>query len=178
MVQLELMAKARRRPLWQPGDTTHAVAHEREAIERMIPHRDPLLLVDRIDSVDLEQRTLRAQRHVDPADPVMAGHFPEHPVYPGALLVEAMGQASLCLHHLLRRQSVDVASDDRPLPVRLLRIQEARFLAEVGPDDDVTILCRQLDDDSFMVTCLAQAMVGKKVCAVAMMDVFLVDEEA
>jgi 3-hydroxyacyl-[acyl-carrier-protein] dehydratase len=171
------LSRARRRPLFEIEAGAAAVDIGRSAIQRMLPHRDPLLLVDRLDAVDLEKRTARAWRRIDPDDPVLAGHFPGHPVYPGALLIEAMGQASLCLHHLLNAKRTTVNEDDVPLAVRLLRIHQGTFLAEVGPGDDVSLLCHQLEDDSFSVTCIAQAMVGERICAVAAMDVYLMDDE-
>ena len=170
-----VIKKARRRPLFKPAETTVEVSIGKAGIERMIPHRDPFLLVDRISQIDLEQQAMGAHRRIDPADPILAGHFPDEPVYPGALLVEAMGQASLCLHHLLQAGRTEVLDDDTPRPVRLLRIHQALFLDAARPGDELRLLCRQLESDSFTVTCAAQALRGNTVCAVALMDVFMVD---
>ncbi|MBW2457406.1 MAG: beta-hydroxyacyl-ACP dehydratase [Deltaproteobacteria bacterium] len=172
-----IVKKARRRPLFQPAETSIEVTIGRDGIERMIPHRDPFLLVDRITQVDLDQETMRAHRRIDPADPILAGHFPGEPVYPGALLVEAMGQASLCLQHLLEAGRTEVLDDDTPRPVRLLRIHQALFQDAARPDDEMTLLCRRLATDPFTVTCAAQALRGDTVCAIALMDVFMVDED-
>ncbi len=172
-----VIKKAKRRPMFKPAETTTEVTIGKAGIERMIPHRDPFLLVDRISQVDLEQEALCAHRRIDPADPILAGHFPGEPVYPGALLVEAMGQASLCLYHLLQAGRTEVQDDDTPRPVRLLRIHQALFQDAARPGDEMTLLCRQLESDSFTVTCAAQALRGDTVCAVAMMDVFMVDED-
>lgn len=173
----KVINRARKKPLLVPGETTKEVQIGKAEIQRMLPHRDPLLLVDRIDAVDLEQKALRAFRKIDPADPVMKGHFPDYPVYPGALLVEAMGQASLCLFHLMRHGRAEVLADDKPLPVRLLRIHHALFQAEVRPGDQVEMQCLLLEDDSYTVTCAAQARVGDKICALTVMDVFLADDD-
>jgi 3-hydroxymyristoyl/3-hydroxydecanoyl-(acyl carrier protein) dehydratase len=172
-----IVKKARRRPLFTAADTTVEVAIGKADIERMIPHREPFLLVDRISQVDLEQEGMRAHRRIDPADPILAGHFPGAPVYPGALLVEAMGQASLCLQHLLEAGRTEVLDSDTPAPVRLLRIHQALFQDAARPDDGMTLLCRRLASDSFTVTCAAQALRGDTVCAIALMDVFMVEED-
>jgi len=172
-----IVKKARRRPLFQPGETAVEVSIGKADIERMIPHRDPFLLVDRISQVDLSEEAMRAHRRIDPADPILAGHFPGEPVYPGALLVEAMGQASLCLQHLLEAGRTAVHADDTPAPVRLLKIHQALFQDAARPDDEMTLLCRRLAADPFTVTCAAQAMKGDTVCAIALMDVFMVEEE-
>jgi 3-hydroxymyristoyl/3-hydroxydecanoyl-(acyl carrier protein) dehydratase len=173
----QFISRARRKPLLVPGQTTREVSLGRAEIQRMLPHRDPMLLVDLVNRVDLEQEALEARRRIDPADPVLKGHFPAHPVYPGALLVEAMGQASLCLNHLLAAGRVEVLPDDQPLPVRLLRIHHALFQAEVRPGDELVLMAKKIEDDSFTLTCGAQAMVDGKVCAVTLMDVFLAADD-
>lgn len=173
----KFIKRARRKPILVAGETTREVSLGRTEIERMLPHRDPMLLIDQIDLVDLEQGSLRASRRIDPDDPVLRGHFPGHPVYPGALLVEAMGQASLCLNHLLEKGRTEVLADDQPLLVRLLRIHHALFQAEVGPGDELVLMATKIETDSFTLTCGAQAMVAGKVCAVALMDVFLAADD-
>ena len=172
----KLLRRARRRPLFTPGPTTVAVSLGREQIERMLPHRDPLLLVDRISQVDLPEESMIAHRRIDPADPVLRGHFPGDPIYPGALLVEAMGQASLCLYHLLQAGRTHVTEADTPRPVRLVKIHQALFQGAARPGDELRLVCKQLESDSFTVTCGAQAIRGEEICAVALMDVFLVSE--
>ncbi|MBI4700269.1 MAG: beta-hydroxyacyl-ACP dehydratase [Deltaproteobacteria bacterium] len=173
----EIIKRARRRPLFQPGPSTRPVDIGRAQIEQMLPHRDPMLLVDRISQVDLEQRAMRAHRRILPEDPVLRGHFPGHPVYPGCLLVEAIGQASLCLHHLLEAGRTHVLGEDRPAPVRLLRISQGLFLAEALPGDELVLLCRRLEADGFTAVCAGQALRGETICAVALMEVYLVGGE-
>ncbi len=173
----KVIKKARRRPLWAPGPATREVAVDREQIEQLLPHRGSMLLVDRISQVDLEQEAVRAHRVIDPKDPFMDGHFPGNPVYPGALLVEAIGQASLCLDHLLQAGRCEVLPDDEPRPVRLLKIHHALFQTEALPGDDLTLLCRRLEADAYTVVCGAQAVRGDTICAVAIMEVFLVADE-
>ena len=59
----------------------------------------------------------------------------------------------------------------------MLRIHQALFQDAARPDDEMTLLCRRLAADPFTVTCAAQAMRGETVCAIALMDVFMVDED-
>jgi 3-hydroxymyristoyl/3-hydroxydecanoyl-(acyl carrier protein) dehydratase len=142
----------------------------------MLPHRDPMLLVDRVCAVDLHGETLWAERRLDPADPVFAGHFPGQPVYPGALLLEAIGQAALCLHHLLEHGRATVRPDDRPRPVRLMRVHEATFLRECLPGDRLELVARRLASDGLCMTTAAQAIRAGAVAAAAVLEVFLVED--
>ncbi|MCA9669232.1 MAG: beta-hydroxyacyl-ACP dehydratase [Myxococcales bacterium] len=171
-----VIKRARRKPLFVPGETTVECAIDREQIMRLLPHRDPLLLVDRISALDLQAQTLRAHRRIDPDDPVFVGHFPGAPVYPGALLVEAMGQATVCLHQLLELGRAEVRDDDKPLALRLLRVHHALFQAEALPGDDLELLGQRLESDSYAVVCAAQVRKGQTICANAVMEVFLADE--
>lgn len=174
-----LLRRLRRRPLYTPEPGAEEVALGRDAIERLIPHRPPMLLVDRISLVDLAAQASRAHRRIDPADPLLAGHFPGYPVYPGALLVEMMGQASLCLHQLLELGRTHLRDDDRPRPLRLLRLHGALFQAEALPGEDLVLLSKRLSCDDFTVVCAGQVLKpdGATICASAIMEVYLLEEE-
>ena len=65
------------------------------AIERVIPHRFPFLLIDRV--VELGDDSIVAIKNVSANEPYFAGHFPGHPIMPGVLQVEAMAQAGAVL---------------------------------------------------------------------------------
>ncbi len=178
MMSYEKVIKAaRRNPVHTDFETTIQVTLGQTEIQRMLPHRAPMLLVDSISAVDLTRESMRAHRRIDENDPVLRGHFPGMPVYPGALLVEAMGQASLCLQHLLTSNSTEVGREEKPRSVRLLKIHHALFMKEVLPGDELTLLSRRIEEDSYNVVCAVQALKGCEICALSVMEVFLVDDD-
>ena len=172
-----ILRRARRKPLLERTETSNEVQIARHEIEQLLPHRDPMLLVDRISAIDLEEQSIVGHRFIDPADPILRGHFPDHPVYPGALLVEVIGQVSLCLNHFLDVGRTEVLDDDRPRSLRLMKVHEALFLDEVRPDCELEVLCRRLESDAFTATCVGQVVESGRICAIAMMDVYFLDEE-
>ena len=161
---LPLIRRLRRAPLASldaPGTPTLG----RAEIEKLVPHRGTMLLLDRIDSVDLGEKRLRARRHIDPNDPVFVGHFPANPVYPGVLLIEMMGQAGLCLLPLL-------SDETNARAVRMTHVHHATFFAPVLPGMDVTVVAA-LADDSLTFTALGQIYHGETLCAFAISEVYV-----
>jgi 3-hydroxyacyl-[acyl-carrier-protein] dehydratase len=63
-------------------------------IREYLPHRYPFLLVDRVVELNVEEKRIRAYKNVSINEPFFNGHFPEHPIMPGVLIIEAMAQAA------------------------------------------------------------------------------------
>jgi 3-hydroxyacyl-[acyl-carrier-protein] dehydratase len=166
----------RRRPIFTPGETTRTVSHGRSEIEQLVPHRAPFLLVDAISALDLEARAAIGSRRIDPADPILAGHFPGDPIYPGFLMLEMMGQLGLCLNHLASSGRVEVVPEDVPKPVRLLKVHGALFLGEGRPGDDLTIISQLVDEGGYTAILAGQVLKGDAVLATAIMEAFLPED--
>jgi len=99
-------------------------------IRRYLPHRYPFLLVDRI--VELEEMRIVGIKNVTANEPFFVGHFPEFPVMPGVLIVEAMAQTAGVL--VLRR-----LEERSQKLVLLASIEQAKFRKPVVPGDQLRI---------------------------------------
>ena len=98
-------------------------------IERLLPHRYPFLLVDRVLEFERNKRVL-AYKNVSYNEPFFTGHFPGHPVMPGVLVVEALAQAGGVLTQLSRDPS-ELGKDT----FYLVKVDNARFSRMVTPGD-------------------------------------------
>src|ERR671934_1833291 len=101
-----------------------------QAIRDILPHRYPMLLVDRI--VELELERIVGIKNVTANEPFFSGHFPDFPVMPGVLIVEAMAQAAGVL--VLKT----VPDRDKKL-VLLVAIESAKFRKPVVPGDQLRL---------------------------------------
>lgn len=98
-------------------------------IQRLLPHRFPFLLVDRVIALEPNKRIL-AYKNVTANEPFFQGHFPGRPVMPGVLVVEAMAQAGGLLTQLSK------ANDDENEQVfYLVKVDNAKFSRMVVPGD-------------------------------------------
>ena len=105
-----------------------------EQIQRLLPHRYPFLLVDRVIEVVPDVSAV-ALKNVTINEPFFDGHFPGHPVMPGVLIIEAMAQAAGLLTQISRRMKGDTGS---PL-FYLVKVDNARFSAPVVPGDQLRL---------------------------------------
>lgn len=169
-----LTRSARRRPIWVPEER-HRFSVDRRGVEKLLRHRDPFLFVDEITELDLEGPCIRGRRRIDPEDPIFAGHFPGHPVYPGVLQVEMTGQLGICLLSFLTQGSADRSREGQSLDVRGFKVHTAEFLAPVAPGSELTLVSKALVWDELTAICAGQTLCGETVCSWAVWEVYLVD---
>jgi 3-hydroxyacyl-[acyl-carrier-protein] dehydratase len=161
--------------IWEPAASTVGVDYGRSEIERLLQHRDPFLLLDRITLIDPERGALEGRRRIDPADPVLGGHFPGEPVYPGALQIEIVAQLSLCCYHFYAERSSELTPQTRPRRYRAVKVHHAAFLGGVFPGDELTVRAQVLEADTLAFTCAGQLLRAGKICATAVLEAYLVD---
>ena len=141
-----------------------------QAIQAVLPHRYPFLLVDRV--VELEpMKRLVALKSVTINEPFFAGHFPGHPVMPGVLVLEALAQASA----LLAKRSMTERTDDQV--IYLMAIDNARFRRPVVPGDRLELRVEVVKHKGAIWKEKGTALVEGEVAAEAEFMAMLVDRE-
>ncbi len=102
-------------------------------ILKQLPHRYPFLLVDRVLALD-KGKSIKALKNVTINEPFFTGHFPQRPVMPGVLMLEAMAQAAA----LLAFDTMGVRLDDKTV-YYFAGIDGARFKRPVEPGDQLVM---------------------------------------
>tara|TARA_B100001146_G_scaffold171602_1_gene152482 strand:+ start:286 stop:741 length:456 start_codon:yes stop_codon:yes gene_type:complete len=104
---------------------------EKKEIENLLPHREPMLLIDKLINI-IHLKSATAIVKVKKDSFFVQGHFPDQPVMPGVLIVEAFGQAAAAL----TAHSIDPKEYENKL-VYLMSVEKARFRNPVLPDCDL-----------------------------------------
>ena len=102
-----------------------------DEIREYLPHRYPFLLVDRVEEIILDDRIV-AYKNVSINEPFFDGHFPDYPVMPGVLIIEAMAQAAGVL--LLRRLPIEENK-----VAFFMSVDKVKFRQAVEPGDSIEI---------------------------------------
>ncbi len=130
-----------------------------QEIKKIIPHRFPMLLIDRVLEIKPNEK-LVAIKNVSVNEQFFVGHFPGEKVMPGVLIVEAMAQAG-CIYYYYSRDLIG-----KKLIYYLGKV-EAKFSAPVVPGDQLRIEVTTVKFMSKMGFLKAQASVGEKLVAEA-----------
>jgi 3-hydroxyacyl-[acyl-carrier-protein] dehydratase len=105
-------------------------------VMRLLPHRYPFLLVDRIHSIDGDNSAVGI-KNVTVNEPHFAGHFPGKPVMPGVLIIEALAQTAGAI-------ALNNISDGQPSLVYFMTIDSAKFRRPVVPGDQLELHVKKL----------------------------------
>jgi len=130
-------------------------------ILKILPHRYPFLLIDRVVEVEGDRR-LVAIKNVSINEPFFEGHFPGAPVMPGVLTIEAMAQAGAIMG-LLHSKPEDVKN----ALVYFMGIDEARFRRPIVPGDQLKIVVTVLRRKAVVWKMRGEVWVGEELAAEA-----------
>jgi 3-hydroxyacyl-[acyl-carrier-protein] dehydratase len=129
-----------------------------DAIREILPHRYPFLLVDRIEELDAER--VVGIKNVTVNEPFFAGHFPDYPVMPGVLIIEAMAQVAGVL-------VLNGIADRKSKLVLLAGVDGAKFRKPVRPGDRLRMEMKVLRSRASMAKVSGTATVDGSVVAEA-----------
>jgi len=138
------------------------------AILRLMPHRYPMLLVDRVIEMDGDRRAVGI-KNVSINEPFFEGHYPGTPIMPGVLLVEAMAQMGGILLSRRLEHTGKIAV--------LLSLDRVKLRKPVTPGDQVILEVEALRGSPRLGSVQARALVGDKVAAEARIRFMLVDPD-
>lgn len=131
-------------------------------IMEVLPHRYPFLLIDRILELDLENLRVVAIKNVTYNEPFFVGHFPNNPVMPGVLIIEAMAQVGAYM--MLKKAQIENGT------VLFASIEEAKFRKPVVPGDQIVFEVEGINIKKSMGKIKGVAKVdGQVVCEAVLM---------
>lgn len=135
-------------------------------ILKKLPHRYPILLVDRVTEFERNARIV-ALKNVTINEPFFGGHFPHHPVMPGVLIIEAMAQTAgaICIRSL---------NTEKPSLVYFMTIDNAKFRKPVVPGDQLRIHVKKIKKRGNLLKFACEAMVDGAKAAEAEVSAMMV----
>ena len=102
-----------------------------DEISTFLPHREPFLFIDEIKNIDIG-KSIHCVKHNSPEEDYFRGHFPNNPIMPGVIILEALAQAS----GILGFKTLEKTPENGSLYV-FAGIDKARFRKRVGPNDSI-----------------------------------------
>lgn len=139
-----------------------------ERIMEMIPHRYPMLMIDRVRDIRPDESAVGV-KNVTVNEPFFQGHFPSHPIMPGVLIIEAMAQTAA----VLVVQTLGQEAEGKL--VYFMTVDDARFRKPVTPGDTLHIHVEKLRNRKNVWKFKGKAMVGETVMAEATFAAMIVD---
>ncbi|MFK7973402.1 MAG: 3-hydroxyacyl-ACP dehydratase FabZ [Rickettsiaceae bacterium] len=137
-------------------------------IMSIIPHRYPFLLVDRIEEFTLNE-SIKGIKNVTVNEPQFTGHFPDRPIMPGVLIIEAMAQLSA----VLVAKSMASTEDKE---VFFMSIDETKFRKIVQPGDQIVMYSKILQNRGAVWKFKARAEVDGKLAAESIFTAMVKDK--
>lgn len=139
-------------------------------IMQILPHRYPFLLIDRVVEI-VPNETITAYKNVTIAEQVFQGHFPEHPIYPGVMIIEGMAQAGGVLAF---KSTNDEDLSDKV--VYFMSIDKAKFRIPVRPGDRLEYKISVIKHRGQIWVLNGEAYVDGKLAAQAELQAMIMDK--
>ncbi len=150
------------------GDSLPPPIFNAKDIERILPHRYPFLLVDRILQINLEENEILGLKNVTVNEPFFQGHFPGVPIMPGVLILEALAQTGgILVHQKGYTKKIAV----------LLNVSNAKFRKPVLPGDGLLLHAKGLHVSGNGGKIKAKAMIGQVLAVEAELSFALIDKD-
>jgi len=144
---------------------------DKEQIKNLLPHREPMLLIDRLINI-IKLQTATGVVNVKKDSFFVNGHFPGQPVMPGVLIIEAFGQTAAAL----TAHGIDKSTYENKL-VFLMGIEKARFRNPVIPDCKLLLNVEAIRSHGRVWEYKGQAFVEEKLMADAIWSATIVDKK-
>jgi len=142
-------------------------------IQKILPHRYPFLLLDRV--IKLEKgKYIEGYKNVSISEPVFQGHFPDHPIYPGVMIIEGMAQAGGVL--AFQSYSEEEQNDLNNKVVYFMSIDKAKFRSPVTPGDRLMYKLSVIKHRGAVWHLDAKAFVDDKLVTEAQLKAMIVDK--
>jgi 3-hydroxyacyl-[acyl-carrier-protein] dehydratase len=142
-----------------------------EEIIKMIPHRYPLLLVDRVVDYEANESAV-GLKNVTMNEPHFLGHFPDKPIMPGVLIIEALAQTSA----ILVVKSLGVVEGVHDKLVYFMSIEKAKFRKPVTPGDSLYLHVKKIQNRGSVWKFEGLAKVNDQIVAEACFSAMIVDK--
>jgi 3-hydroxyacyl-[acyl-carrier-protein] dehydratase len=142
-------------------------------IQKILPHRFPFLLVDRIISLK-EGESIEAFKNITINEHVFEGHFPDHPVYPGVMIIEGMAQTGGVL--AFKSSSEKEQEQSKEKVVYFMSIDKAKFRSPVKPGDKLVYKLSVLKHKGTVWVLEGKSFVDDKLVAEAELKAMIVDK--
>ena len=112
----------------------------KDDIKKYLPHREPFLFIDEVMDID-QNNQIHVRKYISPDEYFLDGHFPNNPIFPGVIIIEALGQASGILGFVKMNKTPDEGSI-----YVLAGVDKVRFRKRVRPGDTLDIYSRVLGE--------------------------------
>lgn len=142
-------------------------------IQKILPHRYPFLLIDRVLEIEPKVKVL-AYKNVSISEQVFQGHFPGHPIYPGVMIIEGMAQAGGIL--AFSSGALDDGEEAGDKVVYFMSIDGAKFRAPVKPGDKLDFEVSVIKNKGRIWVLQGKAFVDGKLVAEAKLTAMIVDK--